>query len=120
MTIEPKYNINDFLEVKIEAGSPSRFHFMEVMEVITQTCYGGTQIFYLCRSALAEKSMSREPAKEKGKPSNLKEFWMVGSVNRDQKDCGYKRYREDEVNILAPHKLKIIQKAKQSDVLPMD
>lgn len=51
MEINPKFTITDLLQTKYSNPDPNRkeLHVFEVLEISTQTCYAGTQIFYDCR-----------------------------------------------------------------------
>ncbi len=119
MELKTKFDINDIVEAKHDAGSPERFVYMEVMEITTQTCYAGAQIFYKCRVAQAEKMEYREKSREAGVPSTFKSIWVLGNLLSQQDgQMGWKTFREDEVFMLAPHKLKIIEEAKQRDLKP--
>ena len=93
MKLETKFNVDDLVGHKFNRIRPSKLVCYRVMEVVTQTCYGGTQVFYDCRMIIASKQF--EGFKEKGPFT-----WEVEHAVRaegHERACGTFRYREDEV-----------------------
>lgn len=93
MQINPKLKVGDIAQHVINAGSEERTPAMLVMEIQTQTCYAGTQIFYLCRSALIERKVNKWAKEPK------EEIEVHFMVPKDSQDTGWKRFREDELRI---------------------
>jgi len=77
---------------------------MEIMDIISEVCYAGTQVFYLARIIQLEKSVSTY--------DNNKVTWSSGysqnHINSFQ-GTGYYKYREDE---LVPCPKDIVKKLK--------
>jgi hypothetical protein len=89
MKTETKFGINNLLMHKYSnKSSKNKFVVLEVMETLIQTCYGGTQIFYITRPIIAEKHGFKDNAE-----------WYVGSASANNGE--YLKYREDEL-IQAP------------------
>lgn len=90
MEISTRFNISDLTAHKYEHQTSRRKSVLEIMEVITTSCYAGTQVFYLCRLIILEKKIQL---------SNLdkKEWSIYHSIGKDVNDTGWKKYREDEL-----------------------
>lgn len=85
-TIETKFQINDLCKRKMDVDTEEKITLMQVMEIDTNTCYAGTQVFYKCRILFLSKT--RDPEKP----------WRIGhSVSKDPKQMGWETYREDEL-----------------------
>lgn len=91
MKTETKFNVNDIIQHKYDCGFEDGKKCMEVIEIVTQTCSAGTQIFYYVRHLMAVK-------RETGYGADKKIQWEIAhGTNKDQTDNGLKKYREDEV-----------------------
>lgn len=92
MEIKTKFEITDLVTLKTERRDNSRLHAMVIMEIVSQTCYSGTQLFYLCRVLTGEKV--HEISYDKKSPF----VWIIGHIQGSNvNDGGYKKYREDEL-----------------------
>ena len=102
MEIKTKFEIEDLLSLKTDRRDKDRFHALIVMEITSETCYSGTQIFYVCRMISGEKiySMTESGVYE----------WAIGHIKgSDKHDTGWKRYREDELIKSSKEVVKIIR-----------
>lgn len=92
MKIESQFNLHNLVQRKFDTKQKNVIIGLEVMEIFSQTCYGGTQIFYLCKVIECHKEFEKS-YKEEG------EFkWVVGHrMGIDIHDMGWKKYREDEL-----------------------
>lgn len=92
MRIETKFDVNNFAVRKFDTNAKDVIQVLEVMEVISQTCYAGTQVFYLCKPVIAQKKYENDWKKDG-------EFtWVIGhGINKDDNSTGWKKYREDEL-----------------------
>lgn len=99
MEIKTKFNVNNLAKRKFDTDSKNYREALEVMEIISQTCYAGTQVFYLCKPIVCKKEFN-ERWKEDG------EFkWVVGhGVSQTDDQTAWRKYREDEL-IEAPQEL---------------
>jgi hypothetical protein len=90
MKIETKFDVNNLVKRKFDADTKDGFVAMEVMEIVSQTCYAGTQVFYSCRHIYAKREF---------KGFGEKEFtWSVGhGVSKEDAQMGWQKYREDEL-----------------------
>jgi len=84
MDIKTKFNIGDLLECNHNEYKDG-FVVQEVMEIIAQVCYGGTQVFYDTRLIYISKKYGNWQ-KERG-----------CSSTKSNSPCGFFRYREDEL-----------------------
>lgn len=92
MEIKTKFEINDLVKRKYDTSSAKQLCTFDVMEVITQTCYAETQIFYLCRPLLAQKEFKNR-YDENGEFS-----WVVShGISKEDNQTGWRKYREDEL-----------------------
>jgi hypothetical protein len=92
MKIETKFDVNNFVVRKFDTNEKDTFRVLEVMEVISQTCYAGTQVFYLCRAMVANKEYEKQ-WKQEGEYT-----WVIGHVlGKDENSTGWRKYREDEL-----------------------
>ena len=104
MEIETRYDITDFVRRRFDRDTNETILALHVMEIITQTCYAGTQVFYLCRQLKAEKVFEK-PFKREG------DFvWAIcHSYSQRSGEMGVVKYREDELLPLEPDKLKVFK-----------
>lgn len=96
MKIETKFDVNNLVKRKFDKQLMGKKLFcLEVMEVISQTCYAGTQVFYLCRPVYAE--------------NNRNEWDVFHGVNAtSDNQTGWRKYREDELVQCSDEEIKII------------
>jgi hypothetical protein len=91
MKIETKFNVNDIVEAKRSVHGDDSFIAYEIMEILSNTCYVGTQIDYLARPMLCTHERIKPYGDEKYK-------WKIDvAYGKDIHDSGWKRYREDEL-----------------------
>lgn len=105
MEINTKFNVGDLIKHKYTSQSKKRKFALFVKEVTTQTCYAGTQVFYICRLIFVEKILDSK-FDEEGT------FEWVTGFNHEQKLC---KLREDELTDLDKETLDIISKANGLD-----
>lgn len=92
MEIKTKFDVNNLVKRKFDTNSKNRMSALEVMEVIAQTCYAGTQVFYLCKPVIAEKEF-KDKWKEDGEFS-----WVIAhGISQEENQAGWRKYREDEL-----------------------
>ena len=103
MEIKTKFNVDYLLSRKHDVMPDDVFTVLEVMEILTETCYTATQIFYLCRLIKANKEF------EKPYDKSSKYTWVIGHKYGvgDNSLC-WKKYREDELILCPIEYLKII------------
>jgi hypothetical protein len=89
MNIETKFAVGDLVSIKYKRKSNLHSQIMIVMEIHTNTCYAGTQAFYLCR--LYTTAMHN--IGENMPPTIL----TLHSVGDKANDIGWNKYREDEL-----------------------
>lgn len=98
MKIEPLFEIGNLVQRQYEDVGQEAKLALQVMEVITQTCYAGTQIFYLCRPLFAKRHKWSESWK-----------WTIGhGTAKMPNDAGWTKYREDELHIADDETIAII------------
>lgn len=86
MNIETKFKVGSLVRHKFERQTHDAIHALEVMEISTDTCYAGTQVFYQCRALVAQKQFKNEYAK-------TGDFtWALGHTL-----LPWFKYREDEL-----------------------
>lgn len=104
MKIESKFSVNDLVKRKTDIDPKNKMYIIQVMEVQSQTCYAGTQVFYLCRTLIFEKEYKKRFTEEG-------EFeWKVAhgvSVNSAQ--TGWTKYREDELSEAPKEAIEILK-----------
>ncbi len=110
MTITTRFNVNDLVKHKFDTPAERRIVVAEVLEIFIQQCYGGTQIWYLCRRIQAEKlklgllGTSSDASAEK---------WAIGHhLSREDGAMGWQKYREDELIPATPEEQAIINHVK--------
>lgn len=88
MEIKSKFSINDLLTHKYERRGEKKVTALEVINIITETCSAGTQIFYVCRPLVASNlAYTGEPK------------WHVsfGILRSESTDMAIVKLREDEL-----------------------
>ena len=92
MKIETKFDVNNLVKRKFDTDGNDKLQALEVMEISSQTCYAGTQIFYHCKPIVATKEF-KEKWKEQGEFS-----WVIGhGIGKDDNSKCWRLYREDEL-----------------------
>lgn len=92
MTVETKFAIGDLTQRRYDKGNQQRQVAYEIMETIVQVCYGGSQVFYLCRAIIAEKKETFFNKRDEEQP------WFVGhGVSHTEGVIAFQKYREDEL-----------------------
>lgn len=100
MIIETKFRVGDIVG-HIFDHQKDGIRVMQVMEVDTNTCYAGTQIFYQCRAILLKL--------EDG-------VWETYSTRGDNSgDTGFRKYREDELAPASDKAIKILNGESVAD-----
>lgn len=102
MYIKTRFDVNNLVRHKFDNhGDKEKFAF-EVMEIGSNTCYAGTQIFYTCRPIVVIKEF-KVKYKEDG------EFtWEVYHTSYKNNESGLERLREDELVELEQETVDII------------
>lgn len=97
MKIETAFDIHNIVKRKFDTDGPDETCAFEVMEVISNSCYAGTQVFYLCRQLVAVRKYDIKRNEDR---------WVNGhAINRqDDSSTGWLKYREDEL-IAAPQEV---------------
>ena len=104
MEIKTKFEITDLVTLKTERRDSIRIHAMVIMEIVSQTCYVGTQLSYLCRIITGVKV--HEISYDKNSPFE----WVIGHAQGSNiNDTGWKKYREDELIVVSKEVKSIIE-----------
>ena len=92
MKITSKFGIGDLVQRKYETEGRTSFIVHEIMNVFTDTCYIGTQVFYLCKALILTKEYKHEYLK-------TGDFtWCVyPGISEGDNTTGMKKLREDEL-----------------------
>lgn len=93
MKITTKFNVNELVLHKYNGGRNKRIVGYEILEIVSQSCYAGTQIFYLCRAIIAEKILISPFDEDKGF------VWTIAHAtsNDPSAPMAWTRFREDEL-----------------------
>lgn len=92
MKVSSKFEIGDLTQRKYETEDRDHFVVHEIMGIVTDTCYIGTQVFYSCRAHVLKKIYGKEYMKT----GNF--TWCVYSgVGEGDNATGLKKWREDEL-----------------------
>lgn len=83
MTISTKFDVHNLVKRKFDREDQN-INMLEVMEVISQSCYAATQVFYLCKIIRAHRFRDQPWKIEHG-------------IGRDDNATGWRKYREDEL-----------------------
>ena len=111
MKLQSKFNVNDLLARKFDSNGNKYFHIFEVLEIITNTCYAGTQFFYLCRPITGSKEY-KEKYKDSGEFKWIVRHVIGNNANHTPGKLYAEKYREDEL-VLAPKRvIDIVLKSK--------
>ena len=103
MEIKTKFNVDYLLSRKHDVMPDDVFTVLEVMEILTETCYTATQIFYLCRLIKANKEF------EKPYDKSTEYTWIIGHhAGHGDNSSGLKKYREDELILCSDEYRKIV------------
>jgi len=104
MKLESKFDINNLVQHKFDNRDSDTITCLEIMEVRTETCYAGTQVFYHTRNIVAMKKYKHDYKKEG-------EFiWEIGhSIDKyGNKNISWEKYREDELIACSQENIDII------------
>lgn len=98
MEFKTIFNIHDLVKHKYESrGIESEVLCYEVLEVMTQTCYAGTQVFYDCRLIQSNE----ENLYKKDSEGNHMYVRRSGvAIGKDSHLMASQRFREDELVLL--------------------
>lgn len=92
MEIKTKFKVGDLAKHKFEQNDKHEISSLEIMTIITETCYASTQVFYQCRHLFAKKVFENEYKKEGDF------IWKVAyGISKDDNKIGWAKYREDEL-----------------------
>jgi hypothetical protein len=93
--IETKYDVENLVQHKYQRATPNSSKVAsayEIEEIITQTCYAGTQVFYDCRSLhLVYETEFKENARIR------KVVDCAHAINSESGRVATVRFREDEL-----------------------
>lgn len=105
MVVKTQFDVHNLVRHKFENRGANNFIGLEVMEVVAQTCYGGTQVFYLCRAIICQKEF-----KEKWKESGDFNWNVTNGISKqgDINNMGWEKFREDELIELEQDRIDII------------
>lgn len=90
MKIETKFDINNLIQHKFDNEAAENHIVLEILDIHTDTCYAGTQIFYYVRPIILKKNFG-------GRGMNDLKWSTSSSVGANGRDTGVVRYREDEL-----------------------
>jgi hypothetical protein len=91
MKIETKFKVGDLIKRIYDSQADDKEIILQIMEIITQTCYAGTQVLYDCKYIHLSKRF-KERFEQKG------EYWVIGhGMGNADRALGWARFREDEV-----------------------
>ena len=92
MKVQSKFGIGDFAQMKYETEDRDYFIVQKITGIVTDTCYIGTQVFYLCRGYILKKIFE----KEFSKTGNF--TWCVRpGVGDADNSTGLRKFREDDL-----------------------
>ncbi len=105
MVVKTQFDVNNLVRHKFENRGEKQFIGLEIMEIITQTFYGGTQTFYLCRPIICQKEF-----KEKWRENGEFEWSVTNGIAKQDgyNNIGWERLTEDELVSLEQNKIDII------------
>lgn len=96
MRIETKFKIRDLLRREYDTPRRESITVLDVMEINSQTCYAGTQVFYTCRPILLNRIY---------KPDG----WEVShAIGNEDGSTGWVKYREDELLLCSKEVIDIV------------
>lgn len=110
MGIETAYAVNDMVMHRFGMESSEMKVVYRVMEIITNTCYAGTQVFYRLRPVCLVKKHERF----KGDGSFT---WEVraghsGRMTDKNNNLGWEEFREDELEPITQKYTDVLANAK--------
>lgn len=108
MIIESKFKVNDLVKQKF-SNCGNKFHAFEVAEVLTQTCYAGTQCFYQCRAIIASKEYDNNFNKSAGFTWDI-----FHGISSQDGGLGWQKLREDELIELTEEEAAIFKQNEQA------
>lgn len=102
MEIQTQFDVHNLVKHKFSSHGKKVICALEIMEVLSNTCYGGTQIYYWCRPIVAR-------VEKDGYGENAKTFWVIGyAIDKGETVEGYAKFREDELVSLTQKEIDII------------
>lgn len=97
MEIKTKFKIGSLVKVKYDRWhNGDRIDLFEVLEIMTQTCYKDSQIFYIMRQIVCEKKYEKEFTK-----TGDYEWFVFHGTGASDHSSGWKKYREDELEFVS-------------------
>lgn len=99
MKIESKFNVGDIVKFKYQTSSNENMTVLEAHQVSTETCIGGTQIFYYCR-LIALYKQYKEKYKSEGEYK-----WVSGIAWSNDLSSKLQRLGEHELIKLTKEEL---------------
>jgi hypothetical protein len=101
MEIKTKFKVGDLVKHKYDKDDTHTFYLNEIMNVITETCYSGTQVFYLCRGIYKSRRYRNDyDRSESNENYEYAIFHQVRGESSNSLNSGYQKYREDELRLL--------------------
>ncbi len=91
LVLKPKFKIDELVRFEFDQDLKNVISAFSIKEILTQTCYATTQIFYLGRRIFAKKEFDHA-YKEEG---NFE--WKVAHIVTDNTNMTWAKYREDEL-----------------------
>lgn len=91
MNIELKFKVNDLIQHKYNKQKMGVLQAYEVLQIQTETCYAGTQVFYMCRAIILniEKDYTKD---------GTKKYWSLAhAINSNHSQMAWDKFREDEL-----------------------
>lgn len=106
MEIKTKFDVGAITERKYNSSNEG-YYALEVMEISSQTCYAGTQVFYHCRQLIITKT----PNWRRKEDETVKEWNIAHGVNKQHTSntVAWEKYREDELIEASAKILEILQ-----------
>lgn len=105
MNIKTKFNVGDILKFKYDKNTPDVKYLLSVVDILTQTCIAGTQVFYYVRSIKLEFITHKYD-------KDFEPRWVchydLGNNNKNL----YKKFREDEVIKASKEEIEILNSNK--------
>lgn len=91
MQVESKFEIGQLVAFKRDTLNGLDIQLQEIKEIQTQTCYAGTQVFYLSRTIFLKRSYKDPNDRAKGY-----RWRFYHGIGQGDNSTGWHKYREDE------------------------
>lgn len=111
MNIKTKFNLNELVKHKYDSNKKDMICLLEVLTIMTEACYAGNQVFYLCRAIIAHKELNLPLRKEDEESDTW--FLAHGVHSSDDFKIGWRKYREDELIAAPKEEKEFFNKAKK-------